>query len=174
VIGHAQSRVQAWLNPWKYPQTTGYQSIQAWFALAAGKVFGEGPGQSNAEHIPEASTDYIFAVIADELGLMGAAAILIAFLVMVGSGLRVALRCDRPFDKLLAAGLSLILGVQAFVIVGGVIRLIPLTGITLPFVSYGGSSLIANYVLLAILLRISHDTESPEAPLPGAAGIVVA
>ncbi len=174
MIGHAQSRVQAWLNPWKYPQTTGYQSIQAWFALAAGKVFGEGPGQSNAEHIPEASTDYIFAVIADELGLMGAAAILIAFLVMVGSGLRVALRCDRPFDKLLAAGLSLILGVQAFVIVGGVIRLIPLTGITLPFVSYGGSSLIANYVLLAILLRISHDTESPEAPLPGAAGIVVA
>jgi cell division protein FtsW (lipid II flippase) len=174
VIGHAQSRVQAWLDPWKFPQTSGYQSIQAWFALAAGKVFGEGPGQSSAGAIPEASTDYIFAVIADELGLIGASAILMAFLLMVGTGLRIAMRCDRPFEKLLAAGLSLIIGVQTFVIVGGVIRLIPLTGITLPFVSYGGSSLVANYVLLAILLRISNDTETPEARLPGAAGIVVA
>lgn len=172
-IGHAQSRIQAWLDPWAHPETTGYQSIQAWFALAAGKVFGEGPGQSSAGHIPEASTDYIFAVVANELGLIGATAILIAFLLMVGSGLRIALRAEREFEKLLAAGLALIIGVQAFVIVGGVVRIIPLTGITLPFVSYGGSSLIANYVLLAILLRTSHDIETPQAMIPGAAGIVV-
>lgn len=172
-IGHAQSRIQAWLDPWAHSQTTGYQSIQAWFAIAAGKVFGEGPGQSSAGHIPEASTDYIFAVIANELGLMGATAILIAFLLMVGTGFRIALRAQRDFEKLLAAGLSLILGIQAFVIVGGVIRLIPLTGITLPFVSYGGSSLVANYILLAILLRISHDVETPQAITPGASGIVI-
>lgn len=172
-IGHAQSRVQAWLNPWAHAQTTGYQSIQAWFAIAAGKVFGEGPGQSSAGHIPEASTDYIFAVIANELGLIGATAILIAFLLMVGTGLRIALRAQRDFEKLLAAGLSLILGVQTFVIVGGVTRLIPLTGITLPFVSYGGSSLIANYILLAMLLRVSHDIETPQAIVPGAAGILM-
>ena len=162
VIGHAQSRVQAWLNPWPHASTSGYQIIQGIFAIAAGGLFGEGPGQSNASHIPEASTDLIFAVIADELGLIGASALLFGYLLMVGTGLRVAVRCERQFEKLLATGLSLILGVQTFVIVGGVTRLIPLTGITLPFVSYGGSSLIANYILLALLLRISHDTEEPQ------------
>lgn len=162
VIGHAQSRVQAWLNPWSHASTSGYQIIQGIFAIAAGGLFGEGPGQSNASHIPEASTDLIFAVIADELGLIGASGLLFGYLLMVGTGLRVAVRCERQFEKLLATGLSLILGVQTFVIVGGVTRLIPLTGITLPFVSYGGSSLIANYILLALLLRISHDTEEPQ------------
>jgi peptidoglycan glycosyltransferase len=161
VIGHAKTRVQAWVNPWPHASNTGYQIVQGWFAIAAGGLFGEGPGQSNAAHLPEASTDLIFAVIADELGLVGASALLFAYMLMVGTGLRVAMRCDRPFEKLLAAGLSLILGIQTFVIVGGVTRLIPLTGITLPFVSYGGSSLIANYILLALLLRISHDTETP-------------
>jgi cell division protein FtsW (lipid II flippase) len=172
VIGHAKTRVQGWLNPWPHASTSGYQIIQGWFAIAAGGLTGEGPGQSNASHLPEASTDFIFAVIADELGLIGASAILFGFLLMVGTGLRVAMRCDRPFEKLLATGLSLIIGVQTFVIIGGVTRLIPLTGITLPFVSYGGSSLIANYILLALLLRISHDTETP-ALLPAGRGAVV-
>ena len=167
VIGHTRTRISGWLNPWAHPNSTGYQIIQGWFAIGAGGIFGEGPGQSNAAHIPEASTDLIFAVIADELGLIGAAALLFGYLLMVGTGLRIAVRCDRPFEKLLATGLSLIIGVQTFVIVGGVTRLIPLTGITLPFVSYGGSSLIANYILLALLLRLSHDTEtlSPMAPV---------
>ena len=169
VIGHAQTRVQSWLNPWAHPETSGYQIIQGIFAIGAGGLFGQGPGQSNAGNIPEASTDLIFAVIADELGLIGATALLIGYLLMIGTGLRVAVRCERPFEKLLATGLSLIIGVQTFVIVGGVTRLIPLTGITLPFVSYGGSSLIANYLLLALLLRISNDTEDsallpPEVP----------
>jgi peptidoglycan glycosyltransferase len=162
VIGHAKSRISAWINPWPNANGSGYQIIQGWFAIAAGGVGGEGPGQSNAAHIPEASTDFIFAVIADEIGLFGAAALLIGYLLMVGAGLRIAVRCERQFDKLLATGLSLILGVQTFVIVGGVTRLIPLTGITLPFVSYGGSSLIANYILVALLLRISHDAETPQ------------
>jgi cell division protein FtsW (lipid II flippase) len=166
LIGHTRSRISGWIDPWAHANTTGYQLIQGWFAIAAGGIFGEGPGQSNAAHIPEASTDLIFAVIADELGLIGAAALLFGYLLMVGTGLRVAVRCERPFEKLLATGLSLILGVQTFVIVAGVTRLIPLTGITLPFVSYGGSSLIANYILLALLIRLSHDTETLPAPLP--------
>ena len=161
VIGHAQSRVQSWLDPWAHAQSSGYQIIQGIFAIAAGGLWGQGPGQSSASHIPEASTDLIFAVIASELGLMGAAALLIGYLLLVGTGLRVAVRADNPFEKLLAAGLSLVLGVQTFVIVGGVTRLIPLTGITLPFVSYGGSSLIANYLLLGLLVRISNDVETP-------------
>jgi cell division protein FtsW (lipid II flippase) len=170
VIGHAQTRIQAWLDPWAHASTTGYQVLQGIFAVAAGGLAGQGPGQSNAAQIPEASTDMIFAVISDELGLIGAAALLIAYLLMVGTGLRVAVRCERPFEKLLATGLSLIIGVQVFVIVGGVTRLIPLTGITLPFVSYGGSSLVANYILLALLLRLSHEAQSPAAaPSPRAA-----
>lgn len=161
VMHHAQSRVQSWLDPWAHAQTTGYQIIQGIFEIAGGGLWGQGPGQSSAGHIPEASTDLIFSVIAGELGLIGAAALLIAYMLMVGTGLRVAVRCDNPFEKLLAAGLALVIGVQTFVIVGGVTRLIPLTGITLPFVSYGGSSLIANYILLALLVRISHDVETP-------------
>jgi cell division protein FtsW (lipid II flippase) len=161
VVGHAQSRVSSWLDPWAHSQTSGYQLIHGWFEIAAGGLWGVGPGQSSAGNIPEASTDLIFAVIAGELGLIGAAALLMGYLLLVGTGLRVAVRCENPFEKLLAAGLALVLGVQTFVIVGGVTRLIPLTGITLPFVSYGGSSLISNYILLALLVRISHDSETP-------------
>ena len=129
--------------------------------MAAGGIFGDGPGLGSPQRIPEAATDFIFAAIAEELGLLGAAAIVAAFLLMVGTGLRIAIRCERSFEKLLATGLSIILGVQSFVIIGGVTRIIPLTGITLPFVSYGGSSLVANYILLALLLRISDDSATP-------------
>ena len=161
VIGHAKSRMQAWRNPWPFYNTTGYQVIQGWFGLAAGGIYGTGPGLGSPQRIPDATTDFIFAAIAEELGLLGATAVVAAFLLMVGTGLRIAIRCERPFEKLLATGLSLILGIQTFVIIGGVTRIIPLTGITLPFVSYGGSSLIANYILLALLLRISNDSSAP-------------
>jgi peptidoglycan glycosyltransferase len=166
VIGHAKGRVRVWRNPWPVYNTGGYQSIQGWFAMAAGGIFGDGPGLGSPQRIPAVATDFIFAAIAEELGLLGSAAIVAAFLLMVGTGLRIAVRCDRPFDKLLAAGLALVVGVQTFVIIGGVTRLIPLTGITLPFVSYGGSSLIANYILLALLLRISDDSTVPLAAGP--------
>jgi cell division protein FtsW (lipid II flippase) len=163
VIHHAQTRVQSWLDPWAHFTTSGYQIIEGWFALAAGGMWGLGPGQGNPQIIPEASTDFIFASIGEEVGLVGVTALLIAYLLMMGSGLRVAIRSQRSFSKLLATGLSLLLGVQVFVVVGGITRMIPITGITLPFVSYGGSSLVSNYILLAILLRISNDNAIDQA-----------
>jgi peptidoglycan glycosyltransferase len=123
-------------------------------------VAGTGIGLGNPDRIPVAETDFIFAAIGEELGLLGTTAILVAFLLMVGTGLRIAREADSDFDKLLATGLTTIIGVQSFIILGGVIRLVPLTGITLPFVSYGGSSLVANYILLALLLRISDDSHA--------------
>jgi cell division protein FtsW (lipid II flippase) len=161
LFDHVQTRVEVWINPWTDVADTGFQIVQATFALAWGGVAGTGIGLGNPDRIPIGTSDMIFAVIGEELGLLGSTAVLVAFLLMVGSGLRIALRADRPFDKLLAAGLTTIIGLQSFIIIGGVIRLVPLTGITLPFVSYGGSSLVANYVLLALLLRISAGEPSP-------------
>ena len=163
VVHHAQTRVQAWLDPWAHFATSGYQIIEGWFALAAGGMWGLGPGQGNPGIIPEATSDFIFASIGEEIGLVGVTALLIAYLLITGSGLRVAVRSPRSFSKLLATGLSLLLAVQVFVVVGGITRLIPVTGITLPFVSYGGSSLVSNYILLAILLRISNDNATEQA-----------
>jgi cell division protein FtsW (lipid II flippase) len=163
VVHHAQTRVQAWLHPWAHFTTSGYQIIEGWFALAAGGMWGLGPGQGNPGIIPEATSDFIFASIGEEIGLVGVTALLIAYLLITGSGLRVAVRSQRSFSKLLATGLSLLLAVQVFVVVGGITRLIPVTGITLPFVSYGGSSLVSNYILLAILLRISNDNATDQA-----------
>jgi peptidoglycan glycosyltransferase len=160
LFGHVRDRVAIWHDPWSQAKSTGYQLVETAFALAAGGVTGTGPGLGEPGRIPAAETDFIFAVVAEELGLLGGAALLAAYLLMVGSGLRIALRADVPFDKLLAAGLSALIGFQAFLIIGGVIRVVPLTGVTLPFVSFGGSSLVANYVLLALLIRISDDTAS--------------
>ena len=155
VFSHVQVRVDNWLDPWQDVSDTGFQTVQGTFALAFGGITGTGPGLGSPGRIPAAETDFIFAAIGEELGLVGTTAVLVAFLLMVGTGLRIALQADNPFEKLLAAGLTAILGIQSFIIIGGVIRLVPLTGITLPFVSYGGSSLVANYVLLALLMRIS-------------------
>ena len=153
-FGHVQQRVSTWLNPWIYPRE-GYQVIQAWYALAWGGVAGTGIGLGRPQLVPVVESDFIFIAIAEELGLLGATAILIAYLLIVGAGLRTAIQAEHSFDKLLAAGLTALLGMQAFVILAGVIRLLPLTGVVLPFVSYGGSALVANYVLLALLIRIS-------------------
>jgi len=172
-----QDRVAIWLNPWKDAQDKGYQLVQAAFALAWGGLSGTGPGRGDPARIPEAKNDFIFAAIGEELGLLGTTAVIVAYLLMVGAGLRIATRAERPFEKLLAAGLTTIIGVQAFVIIGGVTRVLPLTGVTLPFVSYGGSSLVANYILIALLLRISDHTaqragELPDHPMkrPGCVG----
>ncbi len=158
-FAHVHDRVRVWLNPWPVANGKGFQTVQALFALAAGGIFGTGLALGSPQRIPAVTTDFIFAAVGEELGLLGTCAIIIAFLLMVGAGLRIALRTESPFEKLLATGLTTIIGVQAFIIIGGVTRLVPLTGITLPFVSYGGSSLLANYVLLALLLRVS-DTEA--------------
>ncbi len=158
LFGHVRDRVTIWIDPWTYAKGTGYQLVETAFALAAGGITGTGPGLGEPGRIPARETDFIFAVIAEELGLLGGVAILAAFLLLVGSGLRIALRTEVLFDKLLAAGLSALIGLQAFLIIGGVIRVVPLTGVTLPFVSFGGSSLVANYVLLALLVRISDES----------------
>ena len=154
---HVRTRVEIWLDPWADPSGSGYQIVQAAYALAWGGTTGTGPGLGIAGRIPFEETDFIFAIIGEELGLLGATAVLCAFLLLAGSGLRIARRCSDAFMGLLAVGLTTLIAVQAFIIIAGVIRLLPLTGITLPFVSYGGSSLVANYVLLALLVRISDQ-----------------
>jgi len=159
-FAHVQQRVDIWLNPWADPQGAGFQIVQASFALADGGLTGTGLGRGSPGLIPFAESDFIFAAIGEEMGLAGSVAVLMAFMVLVGSGLRIALRARGGFEKLLAVGLTTLLGVQAFVIMGGVLRVVPLTGITLPFVSYGGSSLVSNYVLLALLMRMSHEQRS--------------
>lgn len=152
------TRVEIWTDPWSQYEGKGYQSAQSMFAFANGGTGGTGLGMGSPNKIPAASTDYIYAAIGEEMGLVGAAAVLIAFVLMIGAGLRIAIRADRPFEKLLATGLTTIIGMQAFIITAGVLRVIPLTGITLPFVSYGGSSLLSNYILLALLIRISDSS----------------
>lgn len=167
-LTHVRDRVQIWLDPWSRAETQGFQIVQSMFAFGSGGVIGSGIGLGSPGRIPEVETDFIFSAIGEELGLLGTTAVLMAYLLMVGSGLRVAMKATREFDKLLATGLTAILGIQAFIIIGGVTRLVPLTGITLPFVSYGGSSLLANFVLMALLLRISDDvaTDTEADPPP--------
>jgi cell division protein FtsW (lipid II flippase) len=169
LFGHVQTRVDIWLDPWQDPLDRGYQVVQALYGLSDGGLAGTGLGLGSPNQVPAARSDFIFTSIGEELGLFGAAAILMAFLLMIGAGLRTAMRTDNTFEKLLGVGLTAILGVQAFIIVGGVVRVVPLTGITLPFVSYGGSSLLSNYVLLALLMRLSDSGarrlhELPDAP----------
>jgi peptidoglycan glycosyltransferase len=154
---HVQERVTIWLDPWTDAQGDGFQVIQSWFALAWGGIGGTGLGLGNPDRIPVVETDFIFAAIGEELGLLGTTAIIVSFLLLLGAGLRVALGTEEPFEKLLAVGLTTLLALQAFIIMAGVTRLLPLTGVTLPFVSYGGSSLVGNYVLLAMLVRVSDD-----------------
>jgi cell division protein FtsW (lipid II flippase) len=151
-------RVEDWLDPWRLANGSGSQLVQSWFALGSGGVGGTGLGLgAGAYLIANARTDFIFAVIGEEMGLMGSTMVIVAFLLLVGAGLRIAQTARSEFAKLVATGLTLIIGFQAFFIIGGIVRLLPLTGITLPFVSYGGSALIANYVLVALLMRISDE-----------------
>jgi cell division protein FtsW (lipid II flippase) len=158
LFSHVQTRVDIWLDPFADPKGASFQVVEAAFAMADGGLTGTGLGQGTPEKVPYAATDMIFAAFGEELGLLGTTAILVTFLFFVGSGLRVALNARSPFETLLATGLTSLLGFQAFIIIGGILRVLPLTGVTLPFVSYGGSSLISNYVILAILLRISHNS----------------
>lgn len=172
-MGHVRERVSDWLNPWQRitlpdgsTAVKGYQIVQGAFAMAAGGVAGTGLGLGKPENIPVVYNDFIFAAFGEELGLLGVTIIIVAYLMIIGAGLRIAGRTTDPFEKLLAAGLTALLGFQTFLILAGVTRLMPLTGVALPFVSYGGSALIASYILLALLMRISDET----ARRPGRAG----
>ncbi|MBF6557698.1 MAG: FtsW/RodA/SpoVE family cell cycle protein [Acidimicrobiales bacterium] len=157
-LSQTHIRVETWLHPGQLASTSGEQLVQSWYALGSGGIGGSGLGLGfGAYKIPVPQSDFIFAVIGEEMGLLGSAMVVVAFLLLIGAGLRVAQAARSEFAKLTATGLTLVIGFQAFFIMGGILRLFPLTGITLPFVSYGGSALIANYVLIAILMRISDE-----------------
>jgi cell division protein FtsW (lipid II flippase) len=162
VVPRVQERITAWTDPWSDPDQSGYQIIQSLYSIANGGFWGTGLGRGTFTTtggdalIPFAKTDFIYSVIAQELGLVGAAGLLLVYMLIVVRGFRTALLAEDGFSKLLAAGLTFGLAIQTFIILGGIVRLIPLTGITLPFVSYGGSSIVANFVLLAGLLLVSN------------------
>ncbi len=172
-VPHVHDRVEIWLDPYVDPGGTGYQLLQSIFAQADGGLFGQGfgqamitiPGTDNAL-LPAAQTDMIYALIVNEVGLFGACGVVLVYLLVAARGFKVALLANDGFSKLLATGLTAVFAIQAFVIIGGVTRVIPLTGVTLPFISYGGSSIVANFVLLALLLLIS-DRARREAAEPG-------
>jgi cell division protein FtsW (lipid II flippase) len=157
LFDHVQRRITAWIAPFEHYVDEGFQISQGLFALGTGSLSGSGPGLGRPDLIPNAPTDFIFAAVGEELGFAGSVAIIAMFALVVGVGLGLSFRSRDTFRKLLAAGLTFVMAVQVFLIVGGVLRIVPLTGITLPFMSYGGSALVGNLVLVALLLRISHE-----------------
>ena len=158
---YRRARVTAFLNPWADPSDTGYQTIQSLVGIASGGLFGVGLGASRAkyEFLPEAHTDFIFAIVAEELGLLGAAVVIGAFVALTYFGVRVALETADPFGRLVATGISTWFGVQAFINIGAVVAVLPITGVPLPFVSFGGSSLVVTLVAAGILANIASHAD---------------
>ena len=167
VVPHVRDRVAVWLDPWSHARDEGYQLIQSLYSIGNGSYGGTGLGEGTiattdgAPLIPYAKTDFIYSVLAQELGLVGAAALLLVYMLFCLRGFRVALMAQDGFSKLLAVGLTFGFALQTFIILGGILRLIPLTGITLPFVSYGGSSVVSNFILLAGLMLVSSRANAP-------------
>ena len=156
LFDHVQRRVSAWLDPFADFSDAGYQVAQGLFALGSGSLTGSGVGLGRPDLIPAAATDFIFAAVAEEMGVAGAIAVIAAYALLVAAGFGIALHTRDLFRKFLAASLTLVFAVQSLLIMAGVLRLFPITGITLPFMSYGGTSLVSNMILLALLARISH------------------
>jgi cell division protein FtsW (lipid II flippase) len=155
-FSHVQLRVATWLDPWSDPNDSGFQITQSIFNIADGGITGSGLGEGFSQTIPEVETDFVFSTIASELGLLGATAVLLVFLIFVYRGMNIALLAQDDASKLLAFGLTTAFAMQTLIIVGGVTKAIPLTGITLPFVSYGGSSVVGNFILTGLLLVVSE------------------
>lgn len=160
MFDHVQRRVSAWIDPFGSFEDAGYQVAQGIFGLGTGSLAGSGPGLGQPELIPNAITDFVFAAVGEEFGFAGSVAVLGCYALLVAVGLGIALRARDRFRKLLAFGLTFVLALQVFLIIGGVLRVVPLTGIALPFMSYGGSSMVGNFILVALLLSISHEEAS--------------
>jgi len=156
LMSHIKVRVDIWLNPWADISNRGYQIVQSLFAIGAGGFFGTGLGLGRPDLIPEVYSDFIFSAICEEMGIFGGIAVIFLFFIFVYRGVKISLIAKEPFDKNVALGITLMFGLQTFIILGGVTKLIPLTGITLPFISYGGSSLVSGFVALGILQAISN------------------
>ncbi len=159
LVNHVQIRVLTWINPWQYIDNKGYQITQSLFAIASGGFFGTGIGLGHPEYIPEVHTDFIFSAISEEMGIFGGIAVIMLFLILVYRGYKIALQQHNKFFRIIAIGITTMFGFQAFIIIGGVIKLIPLTGVTLPFVSYGGSSLVSSFAALGILQVASEELD---------------
>ncbi|NMA03411.1 MAG: FtsW/RodA/SpoVE family cell cycle protein [Clostridiales bacterium] len=154
-LAHVRVRLTTWIDPWGQITGKGYQIVQSLFAITAGGFFGTGLGLGNPDYIPVVHTDFIFSAICEEMGLFGGMAVVLLYFILVYRGFKIALTIKDTFKKIVALGITLIYGYQTFIIVGGVIKLIPLTGITLPFISYGGSSLISAFIAFGILQALS-------------------
>jgi len=165
LIDIIQARIDSWINPWDDPSGNSYQIIQSLLAIANGGLEGRGPGLGSPALVPVAISDFIFAAIAEETGLMGTIGLIGLFGLLIARGLRVAVRAPDLFRRLLAAGITAYLGIQTLLILGGNLRLLPLTGVTLPFLSYGGSSLLTSFIALLILILISNHLDEEPAPL---------
>lgn len=157
LFDHVRVRFDMWLNPWTDPNGRGYQIVQSLFALGTGGILGAGLSTGHPEYIPAVHTDFVFAAIGEEVGLAGTLAILTLYLLLVYRGFRAALSAQNEFCALLAAGLSSLLALQTFVIIGGVIKFVPLTGVTMPFISYGGSSMLSSFLVLGLLHNVSEN-----------------
>ncbi len=162
-FGHVRLRVDVWLHPFADEADSSYQIAQSLYGFASGGMFGSGLGQGYPQLVPYAKSDFIVAAFGEELGLIGLMAMLVLYGIVVERGLRTAIACRDVFGTLLAAGLSISLGLQVFVVVGGVSRLIPLTGLTTPFLAQGGSSLVANWIAIGLLIRVSDAARRPDA-----------
>ncbi|NLC03105.1 MAG: FtsW/RodA/SpoVE family cell cycle protein [Tissierellia bacterium] len=162
LFDHVKIRFQTWINPWAYIDNKGYQITQSLFAIAEGGFFGTGLGLGHPHFIPLVEMDFIFAAICEEMGIFAGIGVIMLFMILVYRGFKIGLSQDNKFYRILALGVSILFGIQSFIILAGVLKIIPLTGITLPFVAYGGSSILTSFIALAILQVSSEDLVNKE------------
>lgn len=162
IFPHVRIRFEIWIDPWQHIDTIGYQITQSLFAIAEGGFFGTGLGLGHPDFIPEVSKDFIFSAICEEMGILTGIGIIMLFLILVYRGFKISINQKNKFFRIVSLGISILFGIQSFIIFGGVIKMIPLTGITIPFVSYGGSSMLSSFIALGILQVASEELDMEE------------
>ena len=162
IFPHVRIRFETWINPWEYIDTIGYQITQSLFAISEGGFFGTGLGLGHPDFIPEVSKDFIFSAICEEMGILTGIGVIMLFMILVYRGFKISINQRNKFFRIVALGISILFGIQSFIIFGGVINMIPLTGITIPFVSYGGSSMLSSFIALGILQVASEELDIEE------------